>query len=145
MRTTTSRRSISLFSASQDAESLIRLFCLFVAGSFVFNGALFVANAAFNNLGFPLYATLFNWGRATLGVIPFVAVGKAYGPEGILTGWGLGAVVFGLGAAVVAFRVIKLLPERAAVSPEQDVITPAAQSPFTSGKGANIGSPAPRD
>ena len=129
---------MTVFSASGDAASLVRIFCLFVAGSFLFNGALFVANAAFNNLGFPFYATIFNWGRATLGVIPFVWIGKAYGPEGVLIGWGLGAIVFGVAAMAVAFVVVKKLPDRATKKelPRRQV-PPAANSPFTSGKGSS--------
>ena len=41
----------------------------------MFHGALYVANSAFNNLGFPLLATAFNWGKATLGTIPFAMAG----------------------------------------------------------------------
>ena len=103
---------ISAFGATGDAASLVSFFCLFVAASFLFNGALFVANAAFNNLDNPLLATLFNWGRSTLGVIPFVYVGKSFGAVGVLAGWGLGAVVFGIGAALVSFKVIAKLPEK---------------------------------
>ncbi len=128
---------ITIFSASGDAAALVRIFCVLVAASFLFNGALFVANAAFNNLGFPVYATVFNWGRATLGVIPFVAFGKAWGPEGVLVGWGLGAVVFGVVAAVVAFRVIQDLPNRVADELPKRQFPPAANSPFTSGKGSS--------
>ncbi len=105
---------VDIFDASGDAAELVRFFCLFVAGSFLFNGALFVANAAFNNLGYPLYATFFNWGRATLGVIPFVYVGQSFGPLGVLAGWGLGAVVFGVLSVVVSFKLLKQLPQRAA-------------------------------
>ena len=110
-----------------------------VAGSYLFNGALFVANAAFNNLGFPIYATVFNWSRATLGVIPFVAVGKTYGAEGVLIGWGLGGIVFGICAAVVAFKVIKTLPEREDIERPKPNVPPSANSPFSSGKGASFG------
>ncbi len=105
---------VDVFDASGDAAEMVRFFCLFVASSFLFNGALFVANAAFNNLGHPLYATFFNWGRATLGVIPFVYVGQSYGPLGVLAGWGLGAVVFGILSVVVSFKLLKQLPQRAA-------------------------------
>jgi len=103
---------ISAFGATGEAASLVSFFCLFVAASFLFNGALFVANAAFNNLDNPLLATLFNWGRSTLAVIPFVYVGKSFGAIGVLAGWGLGAVVFGIGAALVSFKVIAKLPEK---------------------------------
>lgn len=103
---------VTLFDATGDAALLIEFFCLFVAGSFLFNGILFVANAAFNNLGNPLLATFFNWGRATLGVIPFVYIGKAYGAEGVLAGWGLGAVIFGILSVIVSFKIVAKLPQK---------------------------------
>ena len=130
---------VAAFDAQGDAAALVRFFCLVVAGSFLFNGALFVANAAFNNLGDALYATLFNWGRATLGVIPFVWVGKHFGAEGVLAGWGLGAVVFGILAVFFAFRLVARLPEKAARedrAKKRPRVPPTAHSPFTSGKGA---------
>jgi len=125
------------FSAEEDAKMLIRFFCLFVAGSFIFNGALFVANAAFNNLGFAIYSTVFNWGRATLGVIPFVYIGKAWGPEGVLAGWGLGGIVFGILSVVVCFRELKKLPQKARLEEEGLTTIPSGNSPFTSGRGAS--------
>lgn len=125
------------FSAQDDAAALIRFFCLFVAGSFIFNGALFVANAAFNNLGFPIYSTIFNWGRATLGIIPFVWIGKEYGPEGVLAGWGAGGIIFGIAAVIVCFRSLKKLPEMHAETADPVLTIPTANSPFTSGRGAS--------
>lgn len=130
---------IEAFSAEEDAASLIRFFCFFVAGSFIFTGALFVANAAFNNLGYAIYSTFFNWGRATLGIIPFVWIGKAWGPEGVLAGWGLGGIVFGIFSVVVCFREMKRLPERARRQEEKMGNFPTGNSPFTSGRGASAG------
>ncbi len=127
-----------VFSAEGQAKSLIRFFCLFVAGSFIFNGALFVANAAFNNLGFPIYSTVFNWGRATLGIIPFVWIGKDWGPEGVLAGWGLGGIVFGIVSVLVCFKELKKLPERVdKEEADQFINIPSSNSPFTSGKGTS--------
>jgi len=128
---------VSAFSAENDSAQLIRFFCLFVAGSFIFNGALFVANAAFNNLGFPVYSTMFNWGRATLGIIPFVWYGKQWGPEGVLAGWGLGGVIFGIVSVIVCFKAIRTLPEVSSEPPETVPTIPTANSPFTSGRGAS--------
>ena len=72
-------------------------FCRFGASAWVFITCLFVANTAFNNLGFPLLAMLFNWGRATLGTIPFVTLGARWGGvEGAILGFAAGAAVFGL-------------------------------------------------
>ena len=131
---------VMAFGARGDAAEMIRFFCLFVAGSFIFNAALFVANAAFNNLGSPVLSTVFNWGRATLGVIPFVHFGLAYGPQGVLAGWGLGGVVFGALAVIVAFRKLKHLPARAAREGIGSLPSvPAGNSPFTSGRGATLG------
>lgn len=130
-----------LFGATGEARDVILFFCLFVAGSFVFNGMLFVANAAFNNLGFALYSTVFNWSRSTLGVIPFVWAGsQLYDAAGALAGYGLGAVVFGLAAIVVSFRVIaKMEPGEGDGTPSEAVHTPpSAQSAFTSGKASTL-------
>lgn len=127
---------IAMFGATGEAASLLRFFCLLVAGSFLFNGALFVANAAFNNLGYPVLSTLFNWGRATAGTIPFVMIGSAWGAEGALAGWGLGGVVFGTLAVIVCFRVLRRLPDRAAREGILVVPPASANSPFTSGRGA---------
>ena len=77
-------------------------------------GALFVANAAFNNLGFAFYSTALNWGRATLGVAPFIALGgQWYGALGVLAGYGLGVVGFGVAGMWLCRRVIHRLEARA--------------------------------
>ena len=76
-----------------------------MAGCFVFNGALNVANAAFTNLGFVLYSTALNWGRSTLGVVPFIWLGAHwYGAKGVLAGYGLGVVLFGVIGVWACFR-----------------------------------------
>jgi Na+-driven multidrug efflux pump len=97
------------FSATGTTAMLVALFCSWTASGFLFIGALFVANAAFNNLGRPALATVFNWGRATLGTIPFVWIGERYGPSGVLVGQAAGSVVFGVAAVVTAFAVTRRL------------------------------------
>ncbi len=130
---------ISIFGANDQAATMIRFFCLFVAGSFVFTGALYVANAAFNNLGFPTYSTLFNWGRATLGTIPLVWIGgNIAGPIGAMAGWAIGGIVFGVAAAIVAFRLTaRIRPDdhRPGESdPEATALLRTEISPLSSGK-----------
>lgn len=129
-----------VFGTQGEARELVVFFCLYVSLSFLFNGMLFVANAAFNNLGFPLLSTLFNWGRSTLGVIPFVWLGSHYyGAVGVLGGYGLGAIFFGTAAAIVCLRVIDQIAQNPPSEPPDDIgihVPPAAHSPFTSGKGA---------
>lgn len=130
-----------IFGATGEARALIVFFCQFAAISFLFNGALFVANAAFNNLGYAFYSTVFNWGRSTLGVIPFVWVGAHYyGAQGVLAGWALGAVMFGLASIITCFRVLKTIENRDDddIEPQPD-LPAAANSPFSSSKGANLG------
>ncbi len=128
-----------IFGAEGATRDLISFFCLFVAGTFLFNGMLFVANAAFNNLGYPVYSTISNWSRSTLGVIPFVALGADwYGANGAIAGSGIGAAVFGIAAMLVCFRVLNTIEK----SNPPDVPTappPAAHSPFSTGKAATLG------
>lgn len=126
-----------IFGAQNEARDLIVFFCRFAAISFLFNGGLFVSNAAFNNLGFAFYSTVFNWGRSTLGVIPFVWVGAHfYGAQGVIAGWGLGAVVFGIASVITCFRVIKNIETQGGDGPDHGTPPPSAHSPFTSAKGA---------
>ncbi|WP_455189900.1 MATE family efflux transporter [Foliimonas ilicis] len=130
----------SLFGAEGLARELVVFFCLFAAGSFLFNGAIFVSSAAFNNLGYPTYSTVFNWGRSTLGVIPFVWVGAHYhGAIGVIAGWGLGAVLFGILSVLVCFRVVKNIANEPMVEPDQiPNPPPAAESPFSTDKAATV-------
>jgi putative MATE family efflux protein len=96
-----------MFSATGDTARYVAYFCMLSGLMWMFNGFLFVANAAFNNLGFPLQSTLFNWGKATLGTVPFAYIGGHYaGVEGVYWGMTLGAVVFGVWAAWSSMRVI---------------------------------------
>ncbi len=98
---------ISTFKASGDAAALIALFCTWVAATFLFNGFLFIANAAFNNLGYPHYSTIFNFLKATVGTIPFVFIGAQFANQsGAIIGQGIGAVIIGCIALYLCFRVI---------------------------------------
>ena len=101
---------VRAFSASDQAEELIRFYCYFLVGAFSFNGILFVANASFNNLHRPHWATFFNFGRALLGTIPAVYLGaRWYGPKGVLAGEAFGAMLFGLLAIAAAFALVRRL------------------------------------
>ncbi len=96
----------NIFNSSPRTTELVVFFATYIAISWAFIGMLFVANAAFNNLGKPSLSTWFNWGRATIGTIPFALVGLAYwGAEGVMAATAVGAVLFGIGSAWVAFRM----------------------------------------
>lgn len=123
-----------IYDAHGDAAALIHLFCSWTVASYLFVGMLFVANSAFNNLGFPLYSTAFNWGRATLGTIPFVLLGARFGPAGVQLGQALGAVLFGSAAVLTAFRVTRKLKTSAA--PARQNCVPVSDVPTTSAEAA---------
>jgi putative MATE family efflux protein len=98
---------VAVFNLSGPGEAVVRFFCDWSAGGFLFLGALFVANSAFNNLGFAVLSTAFNWGRATLGTMPFAYIGARYGgPVGVSLGLALGMLIFGSSALAVCYRVI---------------------------------------
>jgi putative MATE family efflux protein len=106
---------VALFQVTGLTADLIRLFAVVSGPMWLTLGGLFVANAAFNNLGFPLYSTAFNWGRATIGTVPLVWLGAWLGgASGALIGAAAGGAVFGIAALVLAFRTIRLLEKRSA-------------------------------
>lgn len=102
-----------IFDLNSEAAHIVRIYCLASGVGWLGLGALFVANASFNNLGAPMRATLFNWGRATLGTIPFAAWGAAhYGPLGAIIGVMAAAALFGAVASVSAFAVLNKVVRR---------------------------------
>lgn len=126
----------SSFRLSEEGATIIFWFALVVAPLFLFNGTLFVSNAAFNNLRRPLYSTFLNWGKNTLGVIPFVAVGAAIGgAPGVLIGQAVGGVFFGVLGFWLAYRLVnryesgKSDPDRGMKFP---LMRQRAEAPFNS-------------
>jgi Na+-driven multidrug efflux pump len=108
-----------LFELQGVAAELFGFFCLVSGGVWFFTGLLFLSNASFNNLGFPFYSTLLNWGRATLGTVPPALLGAyLYGPKGVIAGVGVGSVIFGLAGIVLAFRTVATLEARAQLRSE---------------------------
>lgn len=126
---------IEAFSLQGDAAIIVAAFCSYVAFSFIFNGAQFVANTSFNNLGKPLYSTALNLGKATLGTLPFVHFGSQwFGALGVLYGQALGSIVFGLLAIVVLRKHISDLMQGACLKQmeEDPSITSVNSQPFCS-------------
>jgi putative MATE family efflux protein len=96
-----------VFGATDLTREIVYLFCGPLSLLFFFNGAIFVANAACNNLGRPFQATLVNWGRHTLGTVPFVIAGAAWmGASGVLLGQAVGGILFAAVAVWQARRAI---------------------------------------
>lgn len=98
------------FNLQGEGPRLVWLFALVVAPLFVFNGILFISNAAFNNLDHPNWSAAINWLRNTLGVLPFAWIGGQYfGAAGILIGPALGGSAFGLIAYAMTHRLVASL------------------------------------
>jgi putative MATE family efflux protein len=136
---------VALFDATGSAAAVISFFCVYASLAWAFNGAVFVGNAAFNNLGFPTYSTALNWGRATIGTIPFAYGGAWFmgpdrGAEGIIAGQAIGGILFAFLSMVICFKVIDRIAARGPDEPPLPPGPPSGQSPFTSGKGATAGS-----
>ncbi|WP_342359222.1 MATE family efflux transporter [Terrarubrum flagellatum] len=105
---------VHVFGVADLTADLVRFFALASGPIWLFMGFLFTANSAFNNLGFPLYATGFNWGRATLGTMPFALLGASLGgAQGVMVGFGCGAALFAIGSVWVAWRCIGRLEQQA--------------------------------
>ncbi len=134
---------VMIFRAKGEAAQIIHFFCTWIAISFVFNGALFVANASFNNLGKPTWSTLFNWGKATIGTVPFIMIGgKVDGAYGVLSGQAIGGIVFSLLAVFFSFRLVDKIGQTIAgeqagepleqIPVEEEISIPCPLSPLAS-------------
>lgn len=97
-----------VFGAEGQMRTLLYLFLGPVALGSFFNGAIFVANATFNNLGRPGYSTWVSWARHTAGTLPFVlGFGAIWGAPGVLIGQAVGGAVFAGIAVWLTVRVIE--------------------------------------
>jgi len=113
------------FTLQGDAVLIVQAFCTYVAITFIFNGAIFVANTSFNNLGKPLYSTVLSLGRATIGTLPFVYLGSLwFGALGVLYGQALGNIIFGIIALIVLQRHINELMLAAQSDKEEEDLVP---------------------
>ncbi|SLN12395.1 Multidrug export protein MepA [Roseovarius litorisediminis] len=107
-----------LFDATGMMRSLIFIYCGPLALAAFFNGAIFVSNASFNNLGHPMYSTWINWGRSTLGTLPLVILGASiWGAHGVLIGQAIGGIIFAGIAVSLSMRMIDD-PNRSPLKPK---------------------------
>lgn len=108
-----------MFNAEGEARDLIYLFCGPLSLAWIFNGVIFIGNAAYNNLGHPFYSTWVNWGRNTLGTVPFVYFGsQIWGADGVL----IGQMAGGLFAALISFLLAENLLRKAAKNQISDPV-----------------------
>ena len=121
---------VGVFNLGPEGAEVVAAFVGLAAGGFIFTGALFVANAAFNTLGRPLWSTMFNWSRDAFFMLPLAwALSLPLGAAGVIYGQALAGVVVGGAAAWVGWRFVQHLapPVRAsaAVAPPPGAKLPA--------------------
>ncbi|HQY44994.1 MAG TPA: MATE family efflux transporter [Paracoccaceae bacterium] len=107
---------VAAFHLAPLGEAVLRSFTHWAAGAFVLTGALFVANATFNNLGRPLMSTGANWFRDGILMLPLsIVFAGALGAEGIVWANAAANVIAGGIAAWFAWRYIGGLVRQAPV------------------------------
>ncbi|MEL7099757.1 MAG: MATE family efflux transporter [Pseudomonadota bacterium] len=109
---------IRAFDLSGQGAEVLRAFTSIGVGGFVFVGALFVSNAAFNNLGRPMRSTLVGWLKD--GVLSWPAavfLGGLFGAAGVIYGQAAAGAISGIIAAVWGWVFVARLGPGAALDP----------------------------
>jgi putative MATE family efflux protein len=110
---------IDLFKIGPDAAAVLRAFTTIAAGGYIFTGGLFAANAAFNNLGKPVYSTLVNWLRDGIFLYPVLLIGAAqYGASGIIYGQAAASIIVGTIAIYWGWRFVVRMEEDHKLAPK---------------------------
>lgn len=87
---------IAVFGLSGQGAEVLRAFTALGVGGFVFVGALFVSNAAFNNLGKPTRSTLLNWSKEVAISWPAaVWLAGGFGATGVIYGQAAASALVG--------------------------------------------------
>ncbi len=104
---------VELFNAENQTAEIIRIFCQYIAVTFIFSGITFVAMAFLNNLGYAKYSTMLNIGKMSFGTIPFVTIGALYyDAPGILYGQAAGSIVFGIIGLLLTRKVMNIVEKQ---------------------------------
>jgi Na+-driven multidrug efflux pump len=104
---------VRFFGATGETAENLMHFCLYGGIAWVFIGLVLVSNAVFNNLGFPLSSTLFNWSRATLATFPPAYFGAQWmGVKGAIIAMAMGNAIIGVLSVFAAFAAITRVEER---------------------------------
>jgi Na+-driven multidrug efflux pump len=109
------------FSLSSEGAEVVRAFGRVGAGGFLFAGAAFVAVAAFNALGRPLWATASNWARDAGAVPLMLAVFGAWGlgANGVIYAQAAGMALAGVASGWLGWLYVRSLERRAVAAGAQ--------------------------
>ncbi len=111
------------FSLSGKGAEVLHAFTIWGVGGFMFIGALFVSNAAFNNLGKPMWSTAANWTLHGALSWPIAsAIAASLGAVGVIYGQALAGMITGTLAAAWGWRYVQTL--------QPDSATPARPRPY---------------
>ncbi len=101
---------VQAFALTGQGAEVVWAFTTVGVGGFVFIGALFVSNAAFNNLGKPGRSTLVNWIKDGLLTWPVAAwMGLYFGAAGVIYGQAAAGALVGLASAIWGWRFVQRL------------------------------------
>lgn len=101
---------IDIFGLTEQGAAVIWAFSTIGVGGFVFVGALFVSNAAFNNLGKPGRSTALNWIKDGVLCWPAAAFfASIYGASGVIYGQAVAGVLVGAVSCWWGWRYVNAL------------------------------------
>lgn len=95
------------FGLDAEGTKILTAFTHVGAAAFAFTGMMFVANAAFNNLGRPLYSTMLNWFREGVVSLPLAFwFAQFYGARGVIYSQATVAIFIGVLATLWGLRFV---------------------------------------
>ncbi|WP_262386498.1 Multidrug export protein MepA [Roseobacter fucihabitans] len=99
---------IAAFGLTGQGAEVLYAFSTIGVGGFIFIGALFVSNAAFNNLGRPGRSTLVNWTKDGVLSWPAAAfLATIYGAPGVIYGQAAASALVGLLSALWGWHFVR--------------------------------------
>ena len=98
------------FGLQRDGTDILNAFTSVGVGSYIFIGALFVSNAAFNNLGKPRRSVVLNWLKDGVLSWPLaIWLSASFGGIGIIYGQAIAGIMMGAFAALWGWRYVSAL------------------------------------
>ena len=98
---------VALFGVNQDGAKILWAFTHIGAAAFTLTGMCFVATAAFNNLGRPMYSTVINWVREGVVSLPLaIWFSSLCGASGVVYAQAAVAVLIGVPTTLWGLRFV---------------------------------------